>query len=94
MGRKRGRPSIGHKKTFTISDRDYKAFKEWCVQRGLKISEVVRGSILFMMKEGSISDLLADPEMRRLAVRILERQKEKKNLEKEKNIGDEKKNEI
>lgn len=79
MRRKRGRPSIGHKKTFTISDRDYEAFKEWCVQRGLKISEVVRGSIKFMMKEGSISDLLEDEEMEKFAVEII-----KGNLEKNK----------
>ena len=81
MRRKKGRPRLGDSetkiRTYSISERQFKEFKEWCKDRGFKVSEVIRVAIGHLMKEGRLEDLLQDEEMRNLAVELLNKQFER-----------------
>lgn len=75
MKGKRGRPKLNTSetkiKTYSISERQFSEFKAWCKERGFKVSEVFRCAIGYLMKEGNIEDLLANPEMEAFAVEII-----------------------
>lgn len=80
--KRRGRPKLSNSdfqivRSYRLPKKTWLDFKTWCEERGLRVSDVVRGSIRLMMKEGSISELLEDEEMERFAVEII-----KGNLEK------------
>ena len=82
----RGRPRLSNSdfqivKSYRLPKKTWLEFKAWCSERGLKVTEVVRGSILFMMKEGTISELLEDSEMEEFAVEII-----RGNLNKKKGV--------
>lgn len=46
MRRRKGRPSIGRKKTYTISDLDNEMFTIFAKEKGKKKSEIVREFII------------------------------------------------
>jgi len=89
--RGRGRPRLNTSetkmRTYRISERQYKEFKEWCKARNLEVSEVIRVAIGHLMREGRLEDLLAIPEMEEFAVELI-----KGNLYRKKGV--EKRNEI
>ena len=51
--RKRGRPRIGKIRDFRMSDTEWSIFKEWCAERNLEASEVIR----VLLKHFSSMDL-------------------------------------
>jgi len=74
--KRRGRPKLSNSdfqivRSYRLPKKTWLEFKTWCEERGLRVSDVVRGSISLMMKEGSISELLEDEEMRSLAVELV-----------------------
>lgn len=82
MKRERGRPKLNtsetKQRTYKISETQLEEFKEWCKIRGLKLSVVIRGAMVHLMKEeNDVLDLLEDPWLQRFAERLLEEQKKK-----------------
>ena len=75
MSKKRGRSTLSDSetllRTYKIPERTYQVFKNWCDRRGFTVSEVVRMAISQLMKEGNLSMLLENEEMRNLALNVL-----------------------
>lgn len=83
MQSRRGRPRLNDSetliRTYTVSERDFLKFRIWCRKNGFSVSEIIRLGVKQLMKEGNISDLLEDAEMRNLAIELLKRQFENKS---------------
>lgn len=74
-GIRRGRPSLGISeslvKSYRFSKEQFNEFENWCECRGLTLSEGIRGSISLIMNNGSLDELLNNPEMKAVAVELL-----------------------
>jgi len=55
--KRRGRPRIGHKRNYTVSDEDYEGFILFCKSIGRKPSEVIRSLVIKFYVSGMQSDL-------------------------------------
>ena len=83
MQKRKGRPRLNDSetliRTYTVSEKDFLKFKVWCRKNGFSVSEIIRIGVKQLMKEGNISDLLEDTEMRNLVIGLLRRQFENKS---------------
>ena len=74
------RKYIGKKRTYRITDQRYVAFKQWCNEKGINVSQAIQGAVGLLMKEGNITVLLINQETRNLAQNVHDELKEKGDL--------------